>query len=296
MAWKQQSQNRLSFLLFVMPALLFFFVFMALPMIGSLIYSFTNWNGIAPFFKFIHFRNYLEIFTEDDRFKSAIIFTLEFTIVMVFLQNFLALLIAGFISSLKTAQKFFRTIFFLPNMISAIVGAYMLKFIFLKVFPDLGQRFSLTAFLNQPWMADPFWAFWAIVIVSTWVGLGYMVIIYLAALATVPKELEDQSLLDGPGPLQKFIHITLPLIMPALTICTFITINNSFKVFDLIFGLTAGGPGWSTASITLNLYWDGFSTIMRMGYSCAKAILLFLMILTVSLIQINLMKKREVEL
>ena len=296
MALKQRIQRGSSFFLFVMPAFLFFFVFMALPMLGSLIYSFTNWNGLAPFYKFVGLRNYVEIFTEDERFKDAVLFTLNFTAVMVFLQNFLALLIASLIHSLKATKNFFRTVFFLPNMISAIVGAYMLKFVFLKVFPQLGQKYSLVGFLNQPWMGEPFYAFWAIVIVSVWVGLGYLVIIYLAALSTIPKELEDQTLLDGPGPLRKFAQVTFPLIMPAVTICTFVTINNSLKAFDLIFGLTNGGPGWTTASISLNLYYDAFSGTMRMGFSCAKAIVLFLMILAVSLFQINLMKKREVEL
>ncbi len=296
MSVKYNVQSRLSFYIFVMPAFLFFLVFMALPMVESLLYSFTNWNGIAPFYKFINFRNYLEIFTEDERFKSATFFTLNFTLVMVILQNGLALLIANLIANLKVARKIFRTVFFLPNMISAIVGAYMLKFLFLKVFPNLGQHFSWIGFLNQPWMADPFFAFWAIVFVSLWVGLGYIIIIYLAALGTVPRELEDQVQLDGPNPFQNFIKVTLPMIMPAVTICTFVTINNSFKAFDLIFGLTNGGPGWSTASISLNLYYDAFSTTMRMGYSCAKAIILFIMILVVSLMQITLMKKREVEL
>ncbi len=296
MSVKYNTQSRRAFFIFVMPAFLFFLVFMALPMVGSLIYSFTNWNGIAPFFKFVNFRNYIEIFTEDDRFKTATLFTLKFTIVMVLLQNGLALLMANLIANLKATRKVFQTVFFLPNMISAIVGAYMLKFIFLKVFPELGKHFSWVGFLNQQWMADPFFAFWAIVFVSLWVGLGYVIIIYLAALATVPKEMEDQVLLDGPGPLQKFFSVTFPMIMPAVTICTFLTINNSLKAFDLIFGLTNGGPGWSTASISLNLFYDAFSTTMRMGYSCAKAIILFIMILTVSLHQINLMKKREVEL
>jgi raffinose/stachyose/melibiose transport system permease protein len=296
MSLKYSTHSRKSFFLFMMPAFLFFLIFMALPMIGSLVYSFTNWNGLGPNYKFIGLRNYFEAFFEDDRFKDSIIFTVNFALIMVILQNFLALLIANLIHGLKVMRKFFRTVFFLPNMISAIIGAYMLKFIFIKVFPDIGQRFNLIGFVNKPWMSDPFFAFWAIVIISLWVGLGYMIIIYLAALTTIPKELEDQVLLDGPGPIQKFMNVTFPMIMPAVTICTFITINNSLKAFDLIFGLTNGGPGWSTASISLNLYYDAYSATMRMGYSCAKAIVLFIMILTVSLIQINLMKKREVEL
>jgi raffinose/stachyose/melibiose transport system permease protein len=296
MSVRHNAQSRVSFFIFVAPAFLFFFVFMALPMVGSLLYSFTNWNGLAPFYKFVQLRNYVEIFTEDVRFKDATLFTLNFSVIMVILQNCLALLIANLIANLKGTRKLFRTTFFLPNMISAIVGAYMLKFLFLKVFPNLGQHFSWVGFLNQPWMADPFFAFWAIVLVSLWVGIGYIIIIYLAALGTVPQELEDQVQLDGPNPFQKFIKVTFPMIMPAVTICTFVTINNSFKAFDLIFGLTNGGPGWSTASISLNLYYDAFSTTMRMGYSCAKAIVLFIMILAVSLLQITLMKQREVEL
>jgi ABC-type sugar transport systems, permease components len=296
MTSKYSAHSRKSFFLFVMPAFLFFLIFMALPMIGSLVYSFTNWNGFMPNFKFINLSNYIEAFVQDDKFKDSIFFTVKFALVMVILQNFLALLIANLIHGLKFMRKTFRTIFFLPNMISMIIGAYMLKFVFIKVFPDIGKQFNLLGFLNQQWTSDPFFAFWAIVIISLWVGLGYMVIIYLAALMTIPKELEDQVLLDGPKPIRKFMSVTLPMIMPAVTICTFVTINNSLKAFDLIFGLTNGGPGWSTASISLNLYYDAFNNNMRMGYSCAKAIVLFIIILTVSLIQINLMKKREVEL
>jgi len=296
MSFNKRTKKTASFMMFVMPAFLFYLIFMAIPTFGSLFYSITNWNGLSRTFKIIGLRNYIGALTTDQDFRTSIIFTVSFAFVMVIAQNFLAILIALFINTMKATKKIFKTIFFLPNMISAIVGARMLLFVFIKLFPDISRQFKALSFLNQPWMSDPNFAFSSIVTVTIWAGLGYMIIIYLAAIETVPKDLEEQALLEGASPIQRFFNVTLPMIMPAVTLCVFLTINNSFKAFDQIYGMTNGGPGWKTASVGLDLYYNAFSGSMRMGYGCAKAILLFIMIMIVSLIQINLMKRQEVEI
>ena len=299
------TRNRLAFAAFVAPALVFYIIFMGLPMFSAIIYSFTNWNGIRPVYRFVGISNYIEAFTEDVNFFNSVIFTLKFTLVVVIIQNFLALIIALFINYLKTTRKLFKTIFFLPNMISLVVGSYMFRFVFLRIFPDLGVKlrgvsflgiYDFFAFLDHSWTADPVYAFWSIVIVSIWSGMGYMIIVYLAAIETVPKELKEQAAIDGAPPLIEFLNVTLPLILPAVTICLFLTINNSFKVFDQVFALTHGEPGRTTETIALNIYFDAFGNNQRLGYGCAKAIILFGMILLITMFQVGLMKRKEIEL
>ncbi|MDP4090721.1 MAG: sugar ABC transporter permease, partial [Bacillota bacterium] len=224
----------------------------------------------------------------------SIIFTFKYAIVLVVLQNIFALALAVMIDSRKKGKGFFRTVFFMPNMISMIISSFVWVFIFSKVIPELAAKTHLN-FLNQSWLGNPKWGFYSIIIVSLWVGVGYMMLIYLAALQGVPEELKEAALIDGASKIQVFFKITVPMIMHSITICTLLTLSTGFKAFDTIYALTGGGPVRGTQVMALNIYQEAFTGNMKFGYASAKSIILFGILLIVTLIQLGILKRREVE-
>lgn len=289
------SRNKyVSLLAFTAPALIFYIAFLLIPMLGAFYYSFTDWNGLNKDYDLIGFANFVEVFKDDPDFINSLLFTLKYVVVMVVLQNVLALFLAVLIESRTRSKGLFRTLFFMPNMISVIISAFMWTFIFSQVLPQIAEKTVFT-FLNQSWIGDPNFSFYSILIVSLWNGVGYMMIIYLAGLQGVPQSLKEAAVIDGANAWQRFRSVTLPMITPAITICLFLTLNSSFKVFEVVYGLTGGGPGRSTQVVTMNIYEEAFSNNFRYGYASAKSIILFAMVLILTLIQISITKKREVE-
>lgn len=281
------------FTIFVAPALLFFAVFTLLPMLGGAAYSFTNWNGLARTYSFVGISNYTEAL-RDPAFMQALLFTLKYVVLMVLIQNALALGLALLIESRRRAKGAYRTVFFMPNLMSMIIGAFMWTFIFTKLLPELAEKASLP-FLDQAWTSDPKISFFAIVIVSLWQGAGYMMIIYVAALQGVPQDLKEAARIDGANGWQLFRSITLPMITQALTICIFLTLNAAFNTFDVVYGLTGGGPGRKTEVVAMHIFQEAFNYNYRFGFANAKAMILFLIVLIFTLIQVKVMKRREIE-
>ena len=280
--------------LFILPALLFYSVFTLAPAIGGIVYSFTNWNGLAKDFDFIGLRNYITMLSDKD-FINAVIFTLKFVGIMVVLQNVVALALALMIESRNKTKALFRTVLFMPNMLSMIIGGFMWMFIFTRALPYIAQQLNLAQLANISWIGDPNFSFIAIIIVSLWGGVGYLMIIYIAALQGVDHTLKEAASIDGATPFQTLTKVVLPSIMPALTIGVFVTLNNSFKVFDVVFSLTGGGPGRSTQVIAMNIFAEAYSLNNRYGYASAKSVVLFLIILVITLVQLTLMRKKEID-
>jgi raffinose/stachyose/melibiose transport system permease protein len=279
---------------FIAPAFILYAIFLLIPTLGGMFYSFTDWNGLNKSYDFIGFANFAEALGEDPDFIHSLWFTLKYVLYMIVLQNGIALLLAVLIESRRKSKGFFRTIFFMPNMISTIISAFMWTFVFSQVLPQIAEKTVLT-FFDQSWIGDPNVSFFSIIIVSLWNGVGYMMIIYLAALQGVPQSLKEAAIIDGANPFQTFRSVTIPMITHAITICFFLTLNGAFKVFEVVYGLTGGGPGRSTQVITMNIYEEAFSNNFRYGYASAKSVILFVIILIFTLIQISVMKKREVE-
>jgi raffinose/stachyose/melibiose transport system permease protein len=288
------SKKNISLLAFVAPALILYIIFFVIPLISGFWYSLTDWNGLARTYSFIGIKNFIEAFTDDKDFVASIIFTFKYTVVIVILQNIFALGLALMVDSKKKSTGFFRTILFMPNMISMVIASFVWVFIFSKAFATIATVTPFK-FLDQDWFGDPKLAFIAIIIVTLWVGVGYMMLIYLAALQGVPQELKEAAVIDGANAVQSFFKVVLPMIMHSITICTFLTLAGAFKAFDIVFALTAGGPVRATEVMGLNIYQTAFAGNMRFGYASAKSMILFLIILVVTLIQLNVLKKREVE-
>jgi len=285
-----KEKNR-SLTLFIMPALLFYAAFTLAPAFGGIWYSFTNFNGLNPDYMFIGFKNYQALLT-DKNFINSILFTFRFVGIMVVLQNAIALILALLIETRTKTKTLFRTLVFMPNMLSMIIGGFMWMFIFTRALPYIANLLNSEA-LNISWIGDPKFSFIAIIIVSLWGGVGYLMIIYIAALQGVAKNLKEAAMMDGANAFQVFRNVTLPAIMPAITIGTFVTLNNSFKVFDVVYSLTGGGPGRSTQVIALNIFEEAYSFNNRFGYASAKSMILFLIVFIITLIQIIIMRRKE---
>ncbi|MGQ8873496.1 carbohydrate ABC transporter permease [Paenibacillus sp. TSA_86.1] len=284
----------LSLLAFTAPAFVIYAIFLLYPTFSGMFYSLTDWNGLNRDYSFIGLGNFVELFKEDPDFLNSLWFTMKYVIFMLILQNGIALLLAVLIESRTRSKGLFRTLFFMPNMISTIISAFMWTFIFSQVLPQLAEKLAVS-FLDQQWLGDPKFSFYSILIVSLWNGVGYMMIIYLAALQGVPKSLKEAAVIDGANAFQVLRNVILPMITHAVTICFFLTLNGAFKVFEVVYGLTGGGPGRATQVITMNIYEEAFSNNFRYGYASAKSVVLFVIVLIFTLIQITVMKRKEVE-
>jgi len=290
----RKGRENLSLLLFVAPAFIVYFLFKLYPTFSGVYYSMTSWNGLSKTKQFIGFTNYIEIYS-DTYFWKSMLFTSKYVIVMLLVANIIALSLAVAIESRKKAKGIFRTLFCMPNMISMIIGGYMWNFIFTKVLYYLADNWGMTIF-DKSWIGDPRYAFIAIIIVSSWGIIGYLMIIYMAALQGVPVHLIESGSLDGANAWQSFFRITFPMIRHSLTICIFWTLNSMFQVFDVIYSLTGGGPGRETQSVAINIYEEAFSGNIRYGYATAKSMVLFLIVFVITIIQITVMKRKEQEL
>ncbi|GAE35267.1 multiple sugar ABC transporter [Halalkalibacter akibai JCM 9157] len=290
---KIKFKKILTYLAFVGPALLFFLVIQIIPFVMGIYYSFTSWNGISSTTEWVGFANYARIFTNDDRFFDSFLFTTKFMFAAVVISNIIGFSFALLLNSALKTRNMLRTAFFIPNVIGGLLLGFIWQFIFVRGFAAIGDLTNL-AFFQQPWLGDAKTAFWGIVIVFAWQISGYMMVIYIAALQGVDSSLLEAAKIDGASPVTILTKIIIPLILPAFTICFFLTISMAFKIFDLNLSLTGGGPFNSTQSVAINIYQEAF-TNNNYGLGSAKSILFFLVVAIVTTVQVMITKKREVE-
>ncbi|MFD2413436.1 carbohydrate ABC transporter permease [Paenibacillus rhizoplanae] len=278
---------------FVGPALLFFTLIMIVPFLMGMYYSFTDWNGVSGNVSWVGFENFKSIFTNDHDFWSSFWFTVRFTVLGVILTNVVGFFLAYLLTKPLKTRNMLRTIFFMPNVIGGLLLGFIWQFIFIKGFATMGDLTGLS-FFNLPWLGDATTGFWAIVMVFIWQSSGYLMVIYIASLSNVSKEVLEAAEIDGASRMQVLRNIILPLIMPAVTIGLFLAISWSFKMFDLNLSLTKGGPFKSTESVAMNIYNEAFLN-NRYGLGTAKALLFFLIVALITVIQVRITKSKEVE-
>ena len=291
---KSTRKQNVSLLLFCAPALIVYFVFKLFPTASGLFYSLTDWNGLKKDYDFVGLSNFIEILS-DTCFWNSMWFTFKYVIVFVIVANAVALTLAVAIESRRRVTGLYRTIFYMPNMISMVIGGYMWMFIFTKILYYMSDNWGWK-FLDRSWIGDPQYAFLAIIIVAVWGAAGYLMIIYMAALQGVPENLKEAAAIDGANSWKKFWKITFPLIGHAITICVFWALNCGFQVFDVIYTLTGGGPGRATQSVAIHIYEEAFRGNIRYGYATAKSMVLFIVVLIVTAIQLKITSRKEQEL
>lgn len=283
----------LSYAAFVGPALLFFIVIQIIPFLMGVYYSFTSWNGVSSAIEWVGLENYKKIFTNDQKFYDSFLFTVKFMFAAVIISNIIGFSLALLLNASLKTKNILRTVFFIPNVIGGLLLGFIWQFIFVKGFAAIGNMTNIS-FFQQAWLGDADTAFWGIVIVFAWQISGYMMVIYIAALQGVDNNLLEAAKIDGANAFTTITKIIIPLILPAFTICLFLTISMAFKIFDLNLSLTGGGPFNSTQSVAINIYQEAF-TNNNYGLGTAKSILFFLVVAIVTTIQVMFTKKREVE-
>ncbi|WP_434481720.1 carbohydrate ABC transporter permease [Paenibacillus glycanilyticus] len=281
-------------LVFVGPGMIVFSIIVLIPFLLGFYFSFTEWNGLdLDKAKWIGMDNIHRIFMKDDKFWASFRFTLKFTVVTVVVTNVLALTLGLLLTRAMRGRNTLRTIFFLPNMIGGILLGYIWQFIFTKGFKTIGEMTGWH-FFELPWLGTPETGFWGLVIVFVWQTTGYMMVIYIAAIVGVPKDLMEAATIDGATYFQTVRKIVMPLVMPAITVCLFLTTSGAFKMFDLNLSLTKGGPGTSTQSLAYNIYAEALVN-NRYGLGTAKAMLFFFAVSIIAVTQVWLTKRKEVE-
>jgi raffinose/stachyose/melibiose transport system permease protein len=290
---KTRIKKILVYATFVGPALLFFLTIQIVPFIMGIYYSFTSWNGVSSVVEWVGLDNYIKIFTDDSKFFHSFLFTTKFMFASVLISNIVGLGLALLLNMALKTKNILRTVFFIPNVIGGLLLGFIWQFIFIKGFASIGDLTGLS-FFNQPWLGDEVTAFWGIVIVFAWQISGYMMIIYIAALQGLDKNVLDAARIDGASSFGMLTRIIIPLILPAFTICFFLTISMAFKIFDLNISLTGGGPFNSTESVAINIYQEAFQN-NRYGLGSAKSILFFIVVAIFTTVQVMVTKKKEVE-
>ena len=286
------KKSNLLFWMFLSPILIAFTIVVILPFVMGLIYSFTNWSAVPDRpINFIGFENFKLVF-QDNSFGNSFYVTTIYTLLSVIIINVTGFLLAIIVTQKFKGNNFLRALFFMPNLIGGLILGFMWKFVFLKIFPAISIFFGLAPF---NWLANPHMALFAMVVVSTWQMSGYIMIIYIAAIQSIPDSLIEASCIDGAHFGQRLRHIVFPLVAQAFTISLFLTLSNSFKMFDINLALTSGGPNRSTELLTFNIYTTAFSKL-QFGFGQAKAILFFFVITIITIIQVTVTKKREVEM
>lgn len=283
-------KRRMAFYWMTLPAVALFFLFLTLPAIQGVYYSFTNWNGFGKSYDFVGFKNYINLFT-DNNVGNAYLFTFKFAIVVTVLINVLSLLIAVGLQAKIKARNFFRGIYFLPNILSVLIVGYIFNYLFSNVFTVWGKNLGIDA-LSTNILGSESSAWIGIVIVAVWQGIAFNTILYLAGLQTISPTIYEASNLDGANRWQEFWKVTFPLIAPFFTINMVLAMKNSLMVFDQIVALTNGGPGRATQSISHLIYTGGFEG-GEFAYQSANSVIYFIVIAIISFVQVKFLQGRE---
>ena len=278
-----QKTLKRYFPIFVLPTLIAFSFAFIIPFVMGVYLSFCKFKTITNA-QFVGLENYIKIFADKD-FVNAFGFTLKFSVVSIITFNVFAFILALALTRKIKGTNLFRTVFFMPNLIGGIILGYIWQ----QMINAVLLKYETTL------VANPTYGFWGLVILMNWQMIGYMMIIYVAGLQNVPTDLIEAAQIDGATSLQTLFKVKIPMVMPSITICLFLTVSNSFKLFDQNLALTAGAPSKKTAMLALDIYNTFYGRNGYEGVGQAKAVLFFIVVAVIALGQLVLTRRKEVE-
>ena len=278
-----QKTLKRYFPIFVLPTLIAFSFAFIIPFVMGVYLSFCKFKTITNA-QFVGLDNYIKIFADKD-FVNAFGFTLKFSVVSIVTINVFAFILALALTRKIKGTNLFRTVFFMPNLIGGIILGYIWQ----QMINAVLLKYETTL------VANPTYGFWGLVILMNWQMIGYMMIIYVAGLQNVPTDLIEAAQIDGATSLQTLFKVKIPMVMPSITICLFLTVSNSFKLFDQNLALTAGAPSKKTAMLALDIYYTFYGRSGFEGVGQAKAVLFFIVVAVIALGQLVLTRRKEVE-
>jgi raffinose/stachyose/melibiose transport system permease protein len=269
---------------FTLPTMIAFLISFFIPFLLGIYLSFTKFTTVTDA-EWVGLSNYVRALADDRDFLNAAAFTTKFAVVSVVLINVIAFLLALLLTRKLRGTNLFRTVFFMPNLIGGIVLGYVWQLIINGILYRFG--------VDITYSAD--YGFWGLVVLMNWQMAGYMMVIYIAGIQAIPPELIEAAKIDGANSWQMLSGITIPLVMPAFTICTFLTVANSFKLFDQNLALTAGAPAKGSAMLALDIFTTFYGRNGYEGVGQAKAVMFFLFVAAVVLLQLRLSRRQEIE-
>ena len=278
-----QKTLKRYFPIFVLPTLIAFSFAFIIPFVMGVYLSFCKFKTITNA-QFVGLGNYIKIFADKD-FVNAFGFTLKFSVVSIVTINVFAFILALALTRKIKGTNLFRTVFFMPNLIGGIILGYIWQ----QMINAVLLKYETTL------VANPTYGFWGLIILMNWQMIGYMMIIYVAGLQNVPTDLIEAAEIDGSTSLQTLFKVKIPMVMPSITICLFLTVSNSFKLFDQNLALTAGAPSKKTAMLALDIYNTFYGRSGFEGVGQAKAVLFFIVVAVIALGQLVLTRRKEVE-
>lgn len=269
---------------FMGPATAAFIIAFVIPFIMGIALSFTKFTTVSNA-KWCGIENYIKAFSADTDFLHALGFTTVFTVVSIATVNVLAFSLALLLTRGIKGTNLFRSVFFMPNLIGGIVLGYIWNLLINGVLATAGVDITYKTE----------YGFWGLVLLTNWQLIGYMMVIYIAGLQNIPDDLVEAAAIDGATPIQTLFKVKIPMVMPSITICTFLTLTNSFKMFDQNLALTAGAPERSTEMLALNIYNTFYGRVGWQGVGQAKAVVFFIIVAVIALLQLRFTRSREVE-
>lgn len=278
-----QKTLKRYFPIFVLPTLIAFSFAFIIPFVMGVYLSFCKFKTITNA-QFVGLGNYIKIFADKD-FVNAFGFTLKFSVVSIVTINVFAFILALALTRKIKGTNLFRTVFFMPNLIGGIILGYIWQ----QMINAVLLKYETTL------VANPTYGFWGLIILMNWQMIGYMMIIYVAGLQNVPTDLIEAAQIDGATSLQTLFKVKIPMVMPSITICLFLTVSNSFKLFDQNLALTAGAPSKKTAMLALDIFNTFYGRNGYEGVGQAKAVLFFIVVAVIALGQLVLTRRKEVE-
>ncbi len=288
---KSSIINRNWAYLFVLIPVLLQLVFFYLPMLQGLFYSFTDWTGLTPNYNMVGFKNYQSI-SSDAKFMTAVGFTIIFTLGLIIGEIVIGLVIARFLNGKIKGVNFFRTVYFFPAVLSTVTLGLIFKQLFNYGFPQIGEALGIE-FLQQNLIANEKTVVAGVLFVALWQGVAMPVVIFLAGLQSISEDVLEAASIDGATNSQKFRHIELPYLLPSISMVFIMALKAGLTAFDLIYALTGGGPSDKTTTLGLLVYNYAFKN-NQYGYANALAIVLFIVIAIISVLQIRISKRFEV--
>ena len=289
---KMKNDRQRTFMLITIPVVVLFFFFNTFPLLRGVYYSFTNFKGYGSY-DFVGLRNYIDLFG-DARVGNSYLFTVKYAVVCTIIVNVISLLLALGLNSKIKGKSVLRGIYFIPNVLGGLVVGYIFSFFFTYILPYVGQALGIEA-LSSSMLSSESTAWFAIVLVGAWQSIAMNTIIYISGLQTVPEDVYEAGSIDGATGWKKFKNLTFPLIIPFFSINMVLCMKNFLMVFDQIMALTKGGPSQSTESISYLIYQNGING-GQFGFQSANAVVFFVVIVTISVLQLRFTGKKEEQL
>ncbi|MEN8906848.1 MAG: sugar ABC transporter permease [Clostridiales bacterium] len=285
--------NLKLYLIFAGPITLVFFLVIVLPFISGIYYTLTDWDGISSSISFVGLTNYIEML-KDSAFWESILITLKYVFFSVLFINIIAFSLAYILTRGIFGQNIFRTFFFAPNLIGGIILGLLWNFIFSTILVYIGDSLGIEM-LAKSWLGSSEMALWALVVGAIWQYSGYMMIIYIAGFMTLPNDVMEASVIDGANDFVKLKSIIVPLMIPSIVICIFLSVQRAFMVYDVNLSLTKGGPYNSTKLASMYVYEKAFVE-NNYGVGQSQAFFIFFVVALITVLQVFYFKKLEVEM